>query len=79
MIYYNLIPDRLDFSINLFNELAGSVYLDLMMMLTDFQGENPLRDDTGLALLALVSIVVTVNLIKTCVKAYPSLKQWVLR
>ena len=78
MIFYKLIPNRLDFSINLFNELAASVYLYLMMMLTDFQGENPLRDDTGLALLALVSIVVTVNVIKTCFKAYPSLKQWVL-
>ena len=71
MIYYKLIPNRLDFLINLFNELAASVYLYLMMMLTDFQGENPLRDDTGLALLALVSLVVTVNVIKTCVKAYP--------
>jgi hypothetical protein len=36
MIYYNLILDRLDFSINLFNEMAASVYLYLMMMLTDF-------------------------------------------
>ena len=36
MIYNNLILDRLDFSINLFNELAASVYLYLMMMLTDF-------------------------------------------
>ena len=75
MIYYNLIPGRLDFSMNLINEVAASVYLYLMIILTDFQGENPLRDDTALALLALVSIVVTVNVFKTCVQAYPSLKR----
>ena len=67
LVYYRLIPDRLDFAINLFNELAASVYLYLMMLLTDFQGENPLRDNIGWALLGLVSLVVTINVIKTFV------------
>jgi hypothetical protein len=65
MLFYKLIPDRLDYSINLFNELAASVYLYLMLMLTDFQGENLLRDNIGLSLLTLVTVVVTVNAAKT--------------
>jgi hypothetical protein len=65
MLFYKLIPDRLDYSINLFNELAASVYLYLMLLLTDFQGENLLRDNIGFSLLALVTVVVTVNAAKT--------------
>ena len=78
MLFYKLIPDRLDCSINLFNELAASVYLYLMLMLTDFQGENLLRDTIGLSLLALVCLVVTVNAMKAFISSYPSAKKKIL-
>ena len=79
MLFYKLIPDRLDYSINLFNELAASFYLYLMLLLTDFHGENLLRDNIGLSLLALVSLVVTVNALKTLISSYPLVKLKVFR
>ena len=48
----------------LFNELAASVYLYIMMLLTDFWGENNLRDKVGWGLLVFLSVVVLVNLAK---------------
>jgi hypothetical protein len=41
-----------------------SVYLYLMMSLTDFHGENPLRSEIGYVLLYLVIFTVLVNFIK---------------
>jgi hypothetical protein len=79
MLFNKLIPDRLDYYINLFNELAASFYLYLMLLLTDFQGENLLRDNIGLTLLALVSLVFTVNVVKTIISSYPSAKKRVLQ
>jgi hypothetical protein len=49
-----------------------------MILLTDFNGENLLRDDIGMALLFLVTIVVTVNILKTAIQSYPSLKNKML-
>jgi hypothetical protein len=50
-----------------FNEFMVSMYLYLLMSLTDFMGPNPLRDDIGWALLVTVVSTVAVNLIKaTC-------------
>jgi len=75
VVYYDLIPNRLDYAINVFNEIATSVYLYLMMALTDFIGENPLRNNIGWALLALVMIVVIINAIKACINCYPIIKR----
>jgi hypothetical protein len=41
-----------------------SLYLYLMMSLTDFHGENPLRSEIGYVLLYLVIFTVLVNFIK---------------
>ena len=48
----------------MFNELAASVYLYIMMLLTDFWGENTLRDKVGWGLLFFLSVVVLFNLAK---------------
>ena len=48
----------------LFNEFAASFYLYIMMLLTDFWGENTLRDKVGWGLLVFLSVVVLVNLTK---------------
>ena len=50
-----------------------------MLLLTDFHGENLLRDNIGLSLLALVSLVVTVNALKTLFSSYPLVKLKVFR
>ena len=47
--------------ISLFNEVIASIYLYLLMSLTDY---NPLREDIGFALMVVVVIAVAVNLIK---------------
>jgi hypothetical protein len=48
----------------LFNEIMVSVYLYLLLCLTDFMGENDCRDFIGLLLLSLVVFTVLVNLVK---------------
>ena len=58
----------------LFNELMVSVYLYLMMGLTDFHGENPLRSELGYILLGLVVFTVLVNFLKALWFAVMGLK-----
>ena len=53
-----------DNAIALFNEFMVSVYLYLMMSLTDFHGENLVRSELGYILLFLVVFTVMVNLFK---------------
>ena len=48
----------------LFNELMVSVYLYLMMSLTDFQGETFVRSEIGYVLLLLVILTALVNFFK---------------
>ena len=60
--------------IALFNEVMVSVYLYLMISLTDFHGENPLRSEIGYALLFLVVFTVLVNFLKALWLAIASLK-----
>jgi hypothetical protein len=48
----------------LFNEVAASAYLYIMILLTDYWGENLFRDDIGWGLLCLLSFIVAVNLSK---------------
>jgi predicted membrane protein len=48
----------------LFNEIMVSIYLYLLICLTDFMGDNAHRDSLGWALLLLVAFTVLVNLVK---------------
>ncbi len=79
MIHKQLFKDQLDQYINLFNEFGASVYLYLMMVLTDFNGENPHRNTIGLAMLVLVILVVLVNIVKKCHDiTYPFLRKYII-
>ena len=51
----------------IFNEFMVSFYLTLMLLLTDFYGKIPFRDEVGWALFSVVVFTVTVNLIKAVV------------
>ena len=53
---------------SLFNEIAVSLYLYIMLALTEFSGENPLRDELGWSLFILISFTILFNLLKalTC-------------
>jgi len=57
-------PDKADQRMALFNEIAASAYLYIMILLTDFWGENELRNSVGWALLVFLIFVVSVNFIK---------------
>ncbi len=48
----------------LFNEFCVSLYLYIMLILTDFAGSNPIRDECGWALVFLLMIVQFVNFCK---------------
>jgi hypothetical protein len=51
IVNYKPLEDPLDLKFAMFNELMVSVYLYIMICLTDFIGENPLRDELGYVLL----------------------------
>jgi hypothetical protein len=48
----------------MFNEVATSFYLYIIMLLTEFMGETGLRDEIGWGLLILVVGVVVINLLR---------------
>ncbi len=48
--------------IQIFNEIASSLYLYVLIVLTDFHGVNILRNELGWGLLFIVSFVVLINL-----------------
>jgi Na+/melibiose symporter-like transporter len=50
-------------------EGCNSIYLYIMLMLTDFTGENPFREQQGWALAMLVSGIVAINFIIFLVQA----------
>ena len=56
--------EKSDQYLALFNEVAATAYLYIMMLLTDYWGENLLRDDIGWGLLCFLSFVVAVNFTK---------------
>ena len=64
MIHGKPYPDKSDQRMAVFNEIAAALYLYIMMLLTDFWGENDLRNEVGWALLFFLIFVVTVNLTK---------------
>jgi predicted membrane protein len=55
---------KLDNNMLLFNEIMVSIYLYLLICLTDFMGDNDHRDSLGWALLLLVAFTVIVNFVK---------------
>lgn len=68
MISWRPLSSSGDHWITLFNEVMTSGYLYILMLLTDFMGENPLRDKCGQALVLLLGIVVSVNLFRVLYK-----------
>ena len=67
-VKYQPIENPTEQKIIFFNELMTSLYLYLTLVLTDFNGENLLRDKIGFSLLVLMIFTVAVNLIKTLIK-----------
>ena len=57
-----------------FNEIMVSIYLYIMLLLTDYQGENVFRDTEGHALLYLIIFTVIVNFSKVLYVEYQNLK-----
>ena len=49
---------------SMFNEVATSIYLYVMTLLTEFMGETGIREYIGQALLAVVGGVVLINFLR---------------
>jgi hypothetical protein len=64
IIGYKPMVDSTNQKMSVFNETATSVYLYIVILLTDFMGETGLRDEIGWALLILVGGVVGINLLR---------------
>ena len=64
IVSYKPMLNKLGNRMLLFNEIMVSIYLYLLLCLTDFMGENDSRDFIGWALVQLVAFTVLVNLVK---------------
>ncbi len=51
----------------LFNEIAVSIYLYFLTILTDFHGKNDKREECGWSLMILVNFVVFINITKVVI------------
>jgi len=63
IILYKPLDGLRDHRMSIFNELAVSLYLYLLMCLTDFHGWDNLREDFGLALFILLVFTLLINLL----------------
>ena len=59
---------------SIFNEVATSLYLYVMILLTEFMGDTGLRDEIGWGLLGLVGGVVGINFLRVLLNFPNALK-----
>jgi hypothetical protein len=65
------LREPMDQRMALFNEIATSIYLYTLMLLTEFMGEIGSREQIGWALMILIGAVVLINLAKVVLIAIP--------
>ena len=63
-LYSKPFEKSIDQKIAFFNELMISIYLYLLICLTDFHGDSSLRENIGFALLLIVLLTVGINFVK---------------
>ena len=75
-----------DQRMSVFNETATSIYLYLMLTLTDYMGDTGLRDEIGWCLTGVVITVVAINLLRvlsrvprSCSQIVRRIKKWASR
>ena len=61
---------------SMFNEVATSLYLYVMILLTEFMGETGIRDFVGQALLVVVGGVVAINFLRVLLGVPSTLIQY---
>ena len=57
------MEDTGEHRMSIFNEIMVTLYLYLLVSLTDYNGENPLREQCGVVLLGVVLSAIGVNLL----------------
>ncbi len=62
-----------------FNETATSLYLYLMLILTDHMGDTGFRDEIGWCLTGVIITVVAVNLLRVLTKVPSAFKSFVMK
>jgi len=65
----------LENNISIINEVFVTIYLYILMLLTDFTGENNFREQYGQALVGLVCSGVLANLVKFIIQVIILLKK----
>ena len=63
MVIRNPMTEKWDQRITLIIEISVSIYLYVLLSLTDFMGDNTVRDELGWVLTILTGIVVAVNVL----------------
>ncbi len=62
------LVERSDQSMSVINEIANSVYIYMLILLTDFMGDTGIREQIGWSLMILIGGVVFINLMKVLSK-----------
>jgi hypothetical protein len=57
------MTEKLDQRVTWMIELSVSIYLYVLLLLTDFMGENTVREELGWVLTILTGIVVAINVL----------------
>jgi hypothetical protein len=70
MVISNPMTDKWDQRISLIIEVSVSIYLYVLLSLTDFMGENTLREELGWVLTLLTGSVVAINVLKVLCKIF---------
>jgi hypothetical protein len=63
VVIRNPMTDKWDQRITLIIEISVSIYLYVLLSLTDFMGDNTVRDELGWVLTILTGILVAVNVL----------------
>jgi hypothetical protein len=70
IVISNPMKDKIDRRITLIIEVTVSIYLYVLLSLTDFMGENTLREELGWILTILNATIVVINLLLLFWKCY---------
>ncbi len=62
------LVERSDQTMSVINEIANSLYIYMLILLTDFMGDTGIREQIGWSLMILIGAVVFINLMKVLSK-----------
>ena len=76
MVFGKPYNDKIENHFNLINEVMVSAYLYVLMMLTDYLGDNDHRVEQGLVLVTIIMINVVLNFLKLFYETFKGIKKY---